>query len=295
VLAKNCSIPLKIIIVDTSPPENRFSQNQVNSILEGSKHDGTVLYDCPVVGNVGAARAHGLNFCLKNTNCQYFINLDDDAVVLKTCIERLVAVPFQEPEFGYVGSAGNYPNYWRKDYGWEDNHVKFYHNIGVCYLVTADFVSNCGGFDPNLQLREDVELGLRAWKNGYYVAAVHAPLIHQRSSSTFIRGNDLWMEASNYIVKKYPDLVTLGDKGNLKPIFKYPEIAYRLNENYELYDLSVKTSSENSDRKSAPASSIHDDDLTKKIDALHVRVERIDTQLKAVINNILRTKNAEKS
>ena len=226
----NCPIPTEIIIVDDS-----LDPIRAQDILEDQEswHKIQILTGNTMKG-VGPARAYGVQYVLDKTDHQYIVNTEDDARIMLNSIERLLAVIYQEPTFGYVGTVGNYKAFWRD---WESDEVRFYHNLGVLWAFNVEFIKQCGNFDVSLVLREDLEMCLRAWFNGYYVGAVEAPIKHKRSSSEYKAGDPPWMQANQQIQDKYGNFIKTTKNGRVminKKVFTYPKIKYKLANNLRL-------------------------------------------------------------
>jgi len=228
-----CTIPTDLVVVDNSPDEFHLIEPECFELVQGTPH--TLKSLAPHIGRgVGKSRAYGVDYVLKNTAHEFIINADDDAIIGNECIERLVAAAYQEPKFGYVGSAGNYLSFWRD---FDSRSVKFYMNLGIVWCLSRSMLNVCGNFDTELSLREDVEMGLRSWANGFYTVAVWAPVVHKRSNPDFASGNDKWLESNSYIKAKYGDMITTTSNGQIrqnKKVFRYPDITYTVDDDLVL-------------------------------------------------------------
>lgn len=223
-LRKNCSLTrLRLVVVDSTPSTG--DRVQLSELEEFGFHRAVLIRSRP--RGVGAARAVGVDWSMKRPKIRNMVFLEDDAFVGPDCLERLLAVQMQEPKFGYVGVVGGYVRFW-KDRGWSENQIRYYSNLGVCWTFSREFVKKVGNFDPSLVMREDAEMGFRAWDNGFMVGAVLAPIRHSRSGESFKQGTPLWMESARQVESKYPELVKATSHGCLRPRFKYPEKPYTI-------------------------------------------------------------------
>jgi len=237
VYIKNVKIPTTMVLVDGSLEKDRLSDFEIINLTTGPIKK-IVILDQERGRGVGPARAKGVYWVMENTDIEYIFNTEDDSQIGEECIERLAAVQYQEPLFGYVGSVGNYTSFWRD---FTKNSVVFYTNIGIAWMLTRNFIDKCGNFDTTLGLREDVELGVRAWKNGFYAAAIHAPVIHSRSNADFKAGDPPWMEAVFKIKEKFGDFIKTTKKGAIsinRKVFQYPDVTYWVTDDLELIILS---------------------------------------------------------
>lgn len=224
-----CTMPTVMVIVDDSPDRaDRLTDSEIEYLTRGSVIRIVVLTDNPGTG-VGPARYWGVEWVMKNTHLRYILNTEDDCMIHEECVERLVNVQYQDKRFAYVGTAGNYTSFWYKE--WWDESVKFYANLGVIWSFTRDFITHAGNFDPELRLREDVEMGLRAYQFGYWAVAVHAPCTHRRSNAEFKPGDPPWMEACERIKSRYGDMITVNKRGSIIPRGLYPKKKFWIDRN----------------------------------------------------------------
>lgn len=219
-----------VVIVDDSPEEERSSVATFASLVEKYPQHQVEVITTGGKNGVGAARNFGIDYCMNHPdyNFKAFFNFEDDARILGNATDNIWNVMSQDERFGYVGTIGNYVM-WNHEF--TEKSIRWMTNIGIYWAFSRGFLKDCGNFDLNLRLREDVEMGLRAWSNGYWVAAVHAPVFHKRSGSDFKAGEAPWMEACDYIQKKYGSQnVTVTRKGSIRrrKSLSYPEFGYSL-------------------------------------------------------------------
>lgn len=115
----------------------------------------------------GAARKFGQAYW-HNRGRHYVIQMDDDAFIHNHCFENLYANALINDNYGIIGAIGSfrafYQGNWREEFS--------INAIGVCYIINKWAIDICGNFDSRFLARQDVDLAVRFWLNGFRVCVL---------------------------------------------------------------------------------------------------------------------------
>lgn len=181
---------------------------------------------------ITGARKYAIKHAM-NINPDHVVYFDDDAYPKKNCIERMIALQHQDKKIAISATVGNYLRFWR-DFKKDD--IRFYHSLGIAYSINPEFIRRCGLPNTDIIIRSDHEYLIRAWKNGYYTAAVYAPVVHKRfadrddGSKLADNKSEIWLKDALKIQELYPDLIKVTKDAKIRIKFKYPDIKYKMGE-----------------------------------------------------------------
>lgn len=225
--ADSVSVSTDLFIIDDSfPNHKRLERKKIESLLSGSRVTLRELIIHKQNKGWPISMKEGVEKAL-NGSYNFFLCLDDDCTILKNCVERYLAVPLQDDQYGHISSHCNYKRWWRD---WYPEMIKFYLTIGVAILHSRKFLEKAGNWNCDLSYHNDAEMALRAWKYGFYSAAVYGPFQHRRTGENF-KKDDTEKKFSNgkKLEKLYPDLIKVAKNGNLLRRFEFPKSKWKLN------------------------------------------------------------------
>jgi len=173
----------------------------------------------------------GNNLCVKESLGQYIVFLNNDTLVTSSWLKNLVNAVLEDKTvvvagskllkpytrngkriIDYAGGKITYEiNFYEGLYEFdnEDYAVQKYTGFGcgACVIVSKEFFSKIGGFD-NYYFggAEEVELGLRAWQNGFRVLFVPSSVVYHFRGVTFKNVNTFavyaWVKSMFYFILK---------------------------------------------------------------------------------------------
>ena len=230
--ARHSPAPSKIYLVDNSDPEYHVDVKKLEQhpVLNGSKHQ-VIRIELPPRCGVGKARAVGTDAALYD-GCKKIFNIDDDATTGPGAVKHILRLMKAEPQFGQVGSTGSL----RLPAGFDRKSVLLMVVNGVYLCHSREFLIECGGYDKNLVMKEDHDMGLKAWRGGFYVGAVAADVAHKaRRPNLTNDGQKAWknyydfqdpefQDTCRYLQGKHPEMVEITEDWRLKLLFQYPDV-----------------------------------------------------------------------
>jgi hypothetical protein len=224
---------LHIFVIDDDPDNLKSKEKIINKdTFDFAALNGVIAKEYKNTGKHGITGAR--KFAIKKAmryKPDHVIYSDDDAFPKRNCIERMVALQHQDNRIAISATVGNYMRFWR-DFKKDD--VRFYHSLGIIYSISPEFISKCGLPNVDIVIRSDHEYLIRAWKNGYFTAAVYAPVKHKRfsdrddGSKLFDNKSKQWYSDAKKIEKLYPDMVKVTKDAKIRIKFKYPDIKYKM-------------------------------------------------------------------
>lgn len=177
----------------------------------------------------------GNNLCVKESLGQYVVFLNNDTLVTSSWLKNLVNAVLEDKTVVVAGSKLLKP-YTRNgkriiDYagGKITYEINFYEGLyefdnddysvqkytgfgcGACVIVSKEFFLRIGGFDDYyFGGAEEVELGLRAWQNGFRVLFVPSSIVYHFRGATFKNVNTFavyaWVKSMFYFILKNYDV-----------------------------------------------------------------------------------------
>ena len=201
--------PARVVVIDTTPNDPLLC-----SALEFTP-DVTLIR---ASGNIGYGRASnlGIQWALENTACEFFLLLNNDAVVFPDSIEILELAMGRHPEVGIMTPRIAYLNdpemlwYGGGEIDWRrasaftpgfgeavnaplamiERDVTF--ASGCALFIRRHIAMRLGGFDPRFFMyEEDVELCLRAVGAGIRIRYIpDALVLHRAQGSSREASND---------------------------------------------------------------------------------------------------------
>ena len=225
---ESVSVKTDFFIIDDSKEEHeRISESCVKAIVDGSCHRLRQLVIHKMNKGWGTSLNEGVTNALDG-RYQFVLCLDDDCTVLKNCVERYLALAIQDRRYAHISTHDNYRRFWRD--WWRPNLVQFYLALGVAILQSRVFLEKAGNWDPNLTYHNEGDMALKAWKNGFYSAAVFGPIRHKRSGENFKIGDtEKAVRNGKVLEKRYPDMMKVSSRGYLLRRFEFPPQPWNLN------------------------------------------------------------------
>lgn len=251
-----------VVVVDN------HSSDETVSFIESHYPDATLLQQTTNLG-FGQANNLGISYAL-NQGAEYVFLLNQDAYLQEDCIERLIAVRKDNPDYGILSpihlngqgnkldqNFSNYVNYNANEDFYSDfvlnKHkrqvyaVPFVNAAG--WLLSKEILKTVGGFDPLFfHYGEDDNYCQRARYHGYKIGVVpNAFLKHDREyrpSKQINRGSEEYFElVARKLKTRYADinqnnfrdlniLFRKRQKDRIKAIikFKFSNLSYLNNE-----------------------------------------------------------------
>ncbi len=194
--------PVSIVIIDTTPHDPELQDAMAFApqvtLLRASE-------------NIGFGRANnlGIEWALRNTDCEFLFLLNNDAIVLPDAIARLEAAMDSHPGVGIMAPRiaclhdrdvlwyGGGEIDWRRASAFtpgsggaadaplaiKERDVTF--ASGCALFMRRSIASKLGGFDPRFFMyEEDVELCLRAAESGIRIRYVPQALVLHRAQGS---------------------------------------------------------------------------------------------------------------
>lgn len=221
----------KLIVIADDTEDNNISERDYENLLGKNDELAYVETEGSYTG-CGNTKHLATQYVLDNTDIKYIFNSDDNSFIKSSeSVYNILNVMEQDDRIGYCGSIGNYTIYYRD---FDEYSARFFTNVGVFYCIKREVLEKAGNFDPYLECREDVELGVRVWKAGYWVIAVWAPIEHTRTDH-FDNSSDRWQKMTNYVAEKHPGDVISTKNGQVRrKDLKYPnyEIGFDKDKNF---------------------------------------------------------------
>lgn len=154
----------------------------------------------------------------------WVIQMDDDAFIHNHCFENLYANAMINDNYGIIGAMGSFRQFYQGN--WRDEHS--INAIGVCYIVNKWAIDLCGNFDRRMRARQDVDLAIRMWLNGFRVCVLpKADVDHVRfrtkkeEDPERVEMFEQWkVDAGNLLKKKYSKF---GLKASASGVLRYME------------------------------------------------------------------------
>jgi len=192
------TVPVTIVIVDSTPNDPELAP-AIQSAPD------VVLLRSPDNPGFGGSNNIGIQWALVNTNCEYFLLLNNDTVIFPDSIEVLQRVMDDNPALSISTPRIAYFNHprrlwygggevdWRRasaftpdfdgsaegDLAMTERDVSF--ATGCAMMLRRSSLQQLGGFDPRFFMyEEDVELSLRATEAGMKIRYVPGALILHR-------------------------------------------------------------------------------------------------------------------
>ncbi|HKL23680.1 MAG TPA: hypothetical protein VJ895_02920, partial [Candidatus Nanoarchaeia archaeon] len=204
----------------------------------GDLFDTVLLQTEGSYNGCGLTKRMAIQYVLDNTKIDYIFNSDDNSRIdSEVTIPNILRTLKTVDKVGYCGTIGNYTIYYRD---FDEYSARFFTNMGTFYGLRRDMLEDIGNFDPKLEGREDVELGVRAWKAGYWVVAVWAPIKHKTyhgKDDIFEKNGELWTRCTKYVAEKHKGYVIATSNGQIRRTKKlsYPEVEIGFDENMDFY------------------------------------------------------------
>jgi len=167
-IQKNSKLRLSVLIVDDGA---KFPVNRLPFIRDRKdQYDFPITVKRPGKGKrqgAGFGRAYGQSYW-HNRGRHWVIQMDDDAFIHEHCFENLYANAMIHDNYGIIGAIGSFRKFYQGN--WQDEFS--INAIGVCYIVNKWAIELCGNFDRRMRARQDVDLAIRLWLNGFRVCVL---------------------------------------------------------------------------------------------------------------------------
>jgi glycosyltransferase involved in cell wall biosynthesis/ADP-heptose:LPS heptosyltransferase/ubiquinone/menaquinone biosynthesis C-methylase UbiE len=240
---KNTRLPFELIIVD-----NRSKADTVKYLkkLRTAKKNVKVILNKE---NLGFPK--GVNQAIKISSGNYIVIANNDIIVTKGWLNRLIELAEKDKKVGLVGPISNSVSgvQFDKNAGYktieemhvyaakvcENNKGKFFHFPRVaflCTLIKKEVINKIGGLDERFSPGnfEDDDFCLRAQLAGYKTIIAQDVFIHHFGSKSFIAGGlDKYQERLDINKKTFvdkwgadPEEIWLHGKPYLKKSIEYP-------------------------------------------------------------------------
>ncbi|MBP8638421.1 MAG: glycosyltransferase [Dictyoglomi bacterium] len=182
-------------------------------VVDNGSTDGTVEYlenlsDIKLVKNpTNVGFAMGNNVGMKLSNGDYIVVLNNDTVVTRGWLTRLIACAESESSIGIVGPRSNcvsgiqlvtdvpygdnmdamqeFARQWSLENSGEYDDV--FRVVGFCMLIKREVIEKIGGFDPLYESGnfEDDDFCIRAIRAGFKIKIANDVFIHHYGNKTF--------------------------------------------------------------------------------------------------------------
>ncbi len=173
------------------------------------------------VQNIGPYMPFNEAISIIDPKSQFVIGMDDDVVLKRNCISKLIHTAIQYPKAGMIGarsvffenpaktaSGAGYINWWLARFSSRDVHElsKCDYVIGCCFLFRKDAFIEIGGMDPDYfimhwEMDFCARIRKRSYKTYYQPEAVvkHkvSPTIHKRSGLYYLYRNKVMFIRKN--------------------------------------------------------------------------------------------------
>ncbi|MCK4966046.1 glycosyltransferase, partial [bacterium] len=187
--------------------------------------------------NMGFPKA--VNKGMRNARGRYYVILNNDVLVTKGWLERLISTAEKEERIGMAGPVTNWISGAQLDknalyrdiekmeehaaYVWETNKEQYeaYHRLrGFCLLIKKEVIDKIGGLDERFRIGnyEDDDFCLRVSKGGYICVIAKGVFVHHFGSVTFkeidVDYDKLLEENKKKFIQKWefdPELIEMGD------------------------------------------------------------------------------------
>lgn len=215
-IVENEEVDSPIVIVDNNSSDAH--------LLDRLKEDYSNLEIIKNASNVGFGRANniGIQWAFKNLEFEYLLLLNNDTVITKNAISKLITPFKKDSAIGvttskimydynnelvwYGGGKINYKRGWPKitDYNQKSteegaNRSKYVSFVSGCVMMfSRECIEELKGFDEDFFMYcEDLELSLRAKKNGFKLWYVAESTILHKVQGSFSKKNTTGFNKNN--------------------------------------------------------------------------------------------------
>ena len=191
-------VPFELIIVD-----NNSNQDTIDLLKELEKSDYSIKV---IFNNKNLGFPKGINQAIKAASGNYILIANNDIVVTKGWIERMLKIAESDPKIGLVGPISNLVSGRQLDENSQYRTMEEMHNYAaevkqknkgeilefprvafLCTLIKKEVIEKIGGLDERFSPGnfEDDDYCLRAQKAGFKTVIVKDVFIHHFGSKSF--------------------------------------------------------------------------------------------------------------
>jgi len=210
----------KIAYIVLNNDSDKFRDNRKTDMIDiSNSFRFTKVVITPFNNGVGVARRAGSKVAIFD-GCKYIINTDDDCKFNDKTFTSVIDILDNNKDIGLVSSSsGGMLSVFNHGKGEGEDFFEAPTATGTFAASRASLLNRIGNYDPNLPMKEDIEICYRIWIYGSRCAvATKCKLSHTGHrpgglQSTKIR-DDKEDVINKYIMDKYPNIVKVNKIGS---------------------------------------------------------------------------------